>query len=291
MTPEKLHYDPTIYGESNLVRCAIRRFGAEDREFDVRTEVQNSDTDAARDKRLTFNAFHNVFPDIPMRFAAPAATGYFTASPKQVADLLAKPNQARLAALHATTRDELWLPPDQPLGLLFRYGGTQGGHILHDGGMARFGGGTPIPAGEQTLVFSRFYTVLDAIAAGEMQSLSTPATAKVKCFHPGLPIPRWIRRTLGCKVDAQVVALVDQLCTRRLPRAIDHWSHWIDGERWARCKQDVMARCIGCKPSAVKRAIAALLERGMLERKRTVEGNAYRLGPALCGGDAKETQR
>ena len=265
---------------------ALKRLGCDDCEEDIRAVVQNTEPEVAREGRLTWRAFHLVFPDLPMAFASPPANEFFTATAPQVADLLVKPDTARLVQLHAEMKPAI--ASDRPLGLIFRYGRTRGGHILHDGDPARFGGGTSIRTGGRELIYNRFYVVLDAMAAGDMQSVEIPVTRPAQPFDPGLPIPPSIPRELGCGVSARVMALIDQLCSRQLPRGKHRWSHWIDGERWVRCRQCEMARLIRCSPAAIKKATKQLTSSSMLESRRTVEGNAYRLGPALRQDTTKE---
>jgi hypothetical protein len=276
-TRDTLNHTTVTTGETTLVKLGLKRLGREDSITAVTSATAHRLGHEAYPGQMTFDAFHEVHPGLPVRFASPAMTRSFHASHSQLAELLTRPAKSTLVRRQDEVRDSLSLPDDVPVAVVFRAGRTPGGWALHDGDPGRHGNGHLIALPNETRVMSRFYTVLDALSATPQLDDPGGENEPSESFDWDLPLPRSVRKRYGQQIPSQVLGLLVQLTSRLVPERLQRHIMFLDGTRWFCLTQSQIAGVLGCSTDGVKKAMKRLADDGWVDTRRTFKGNVIRL--------------
>jgi hypothetical protein len=275
---DPLHYQPAIHYEIRMVSFTLKQLGLSDRAGQVR-DMQRMTEGSQR--RLSFAAFAECFPTFPIVLFTKGNTADRRSLPgvtaRQIARVVTDFENSWVAQRFCHLRKlEASRRKGRAMGMIFPFGRVHGGWILHDGSFdtprdpQRMNIETPVGV----IRFERFLNVLKYVRASHwdpnIQPLpSAPAIPDQSSLEPlpfdlGLPIPPYIRQVLGRSIEAEVLALIWQFQTRKLPGRLCNFIQRQNDKRYVVIREDRIAKVLGVSLRSVQSAIRELRDREML---------------------------
>jgi hypothetical protein len=272
-------FDRELYDrlfESRQVAYLLRALGLRDRTPAVRRLHRT----LFNEPGLAFASFRQAYPTFPARLIFRSLYRGERRDDCRLDALLRDFRGGIIYRLFRLYRDRFWAD-GCPCGVVFPFGGTPHGLVVHDGDFGARGNRLRVPDGSSTLTLEPFADLVGAVVAGGWtpRSAAPVSPRRVPAWGPSTGqiavTPALVRLVGGPGAEVLVLGLLAGLTLGdyRDGAGTDHL-RVRDGEPWVALGQAEFAELTGLSPDQVKRAVAGLVRKGLVERRQFLDPGA-----------------